>query len=139
MGTREPVHGREAGGEETGHGQQDDLADRGAERLEVAVADEQHADGEHQGHGNHQTHVPPRLGPGNLGALPEGDLVPGVGGGRGQEALEVGASEPAGQDERGDGLVDGGIPELTGEGEECGVQGDAALDADNQGRHVVAD
>src|ERR1039458_9694729 len=49
-------------------------------------------------------------------ALPRGDLVSRVGSGSGQQALQVGSSEPAGQDEWCDSLVDGGIAQLFGKG-----------------------
>ena len=139
VGDAKPVHGREAGGEETGHGQQDDLADRGAERLEVAVADEQHADGEHQGHGDDQAHVPPGLARAISvrcqRAIWSLVLAAAV-------ARRLWRSEPPNRLAKMSGAMASSTaasPELAGEGVESGVEWNATLDADDQGGHIVAD
>ena len=76
------------------------------------MADDQDAEREDEGDGDHEAHVTPGFGPGHFGALPERDLVAGAGRRGGEQALRSEPPKRAGQDERGDGLVGRGVSQL---------------------------
>ena len=109
-----------------------DLAGRGAKGSEVAVADDQDAECEDEGDGNHQAHVTPWFGPGHLGALPERDLLACARCRAGQQAPEVRAAEAGGEDERGDRFVGRGVAQLVGKRVQGRIERSAGLDAHDQ-------